>query len=412
MSEEKKQQLEDQKKLIQEKLDGFTRDLESLRKKYETNGEDSGEFKSFMEKTKPVIDQFDGLVEDFKKNKEALEQEKKQLEERFASLENIIAKKAEETPKDYKDSPEYKSLMGMLREGSESLSQEQKNLLRSDQDGTGGVFLTPEMQSELLRKITEHSDFRSFAKVRTISAQSTTMPTQGKLPEAFYEGEAQPLKETTASFGIKTASVHRLGLVIPVTQVLISDAGFDIEAYIMGEASEAFARKEAVKFLYGTGDLQPEGILQHTGVIAREKTSSLTGDFNPDDLIALSGSLQQAFTKGRYFFNQQTLNKIRLFKDKDDRYLWQLDMTKSDPASINGAAYSLAPEMPEVAAGSVPIFFGDLSMGYEILDREGISVIRDQYTSAALGIIQLTISKRNTGRVLRPEAFTPLKIKA
>ncbi len=412
MTEEQKKQFDKDREEVKKQFGEFNEALKATREIAEKSSQESSELKTMLEKTKPVFEKFDGLVEKVKKNSEFLEQEKKATEERVSELENIIAKKSEENPMDYRETSEYKALETYMRVGNDKMTQEQKNLLRSDLNESGGYLVQPEIENELLRKITEYSDFRVFAKVRSISSQSTLMPTQGNLLEAEYEGEAVEVKETTASFGSETVSVHRLGLSIPVTNELLNDASFNVEAYILQEASEAFARKEAYKFIYGTGEKQPEGIIHNAKVIARRKTSIAAGSISSDDLTILVGSLQSAFTRGRLFFNQDTLTKIRLLKDKNDRPLWQMDMTKADPTAINGLPYSLAPEMPVIAANSIPIFYGDLSMGYEILDREGINIVRDIYTDARKSIIRITIIKRNTGRVLRPEAFTPLQIKA
>jgi len=38
-------------------------------------------------------------------------------------------------------------------------------------------------------------------------------------------------------------------------------------------------------------------------------------------------------------------------------------------------------DMPEIAANALPLFFGNLRAGYQIVDRIGIRTLRDPYTS-------------------------------
>ena len=56
-----------------------------------------------------------------------------------------------------------------------------------------------------------------------------------------------------------------------------------------------------------------------------------------------------------------------------------------------------------------PIFFGNLQLAYRIVDRVGISTLRDPYTSAASGKVNFYTYKRVGGLVVLPEAVKVLK---
>jgi HK97 family phage major capsid protein len=81
-----------------------------------------------------------------------------------------------------------------------------------------------------------------------------------------------------------------------------------------------------------------------------------------------------------FVMSRKTQSVIRKFKDTTGNYLWQPPATASARASLMGFPALDAEEMPEIAAGSLSIAFGDFNRGYLVVDRAGISVLRDPYT--------------------------------
>ncbi|MNR33730.1 Phage capsid family protein [compost metagenome] len=66
--------------------------------------------------------------------------------------------------------------------------------------------------------------------------------------------------------------------------------------------------------------------------------------------------------------------------------------------------------MPDVAANSLPVLFGDYKRGYLIIDRMGIRVLRDPYTKKPYVLFYTT--KRVGGGVQNPECLRALKVAA
>ena len=66
--------------------------------------------------------------------------------------------------------------------------------------------------------------------------------------------------------------------------------------------------------------------------------------------------------------------------------------------------------MPDGAAGSTPIAFGDFGRGYLIVDRAGVRVLRDPYTAKPYVLFYTT--KRVGGGVQNFDAIKLLKFAA
>jgi HK97 family phage major capsid protein len=66
--------------------------------------------------------------------------------------------------------------------------------------------------------------------------------------------------------------------------------------------------------------------------------------------------------------------------------------------------------MPDLGAGAFPIAFGDFKRGYTLVDRKGISVLRDPYTAAPH--VKFLGRRRVGGGVSNFEAIKLLKCEA
>ena len=66
--------------------------------------------------------------------------------------------------------------------------------------------------------------------------------------------------------------------------------------------------------------------------------------------------------------------------------------------------------MPDVAANSTPIVFGDFKRGYLIVDRTGVRVLRDPFTNKPY--VHFYTTKRVGGGLLNPDVLKAHKIAA
>jgi HK97 family phage major capsid protein len=79
--------------------------------------------------------------------------------------------------------------------------------------------------------------------------------------------------------------------------------------------------------------------------------------------------------------NRKTQSTVRKFKDSTGNYLWQPPASPGNRSNLIGFALVDAEEMPDVAANSLSIAFGDFRRGYLIVHRAGVRVIRDPFTA-------------------------------
>ena len=68
-------------------------------------------------------------------------------------------------------------------------------------------------------------------------------------------------------------------------------------------------------------------------------------------------------------------------KDADGRFLWSDGLAAGEPARLMGYAVLICEDMPDVAAGTFPIAFGDFNAGYTIAERPDLRILRDPFSA-------------------------------
>lgn len=404
--------------------------LDELRSKAEKFGEDSAEFKEFQAKTEKVFDETE------KKNQELVKQMAEEvkkndaLKERMESLELEIVTKSQASDVDYKTMPEYKAFEQVIRHGLDGVSDEERKTfldyhreqktLRSDDQTRGGYLVVNEQDNQIIKQITEISNVRQIARVKTVSKKTLDIPTRTGIPSATYEGEAEAGNDTNSTYGAEQVTTYRLTNTIPFTQDQMMDSSFDLMSEINMDNGEAFAQAEGRGFVNGTGFKQPEGFLQHaalstafnasTNLVGYRETENV-GAITGDDLLLMTGDLKVGYNP-MFVFNRQTLAKLRTLKGTDGHYLWQENLAPGAPNTIAGEPYMVLQDMPSIAANSFSVAYGDFMRGYCITDRTGTLMIMDEYSQKRKAIIELTFHRWNTGQVILPEAIKLLRTKA
>lgn len=331
----------------------------------------------------------------------------------------LAMKSATLEDKDYKEGEEYKSLTAWLAR-PDLLTVDQKATLRTDTDNAAGFLIPAQLDSILLKEIVELDSLRSLARTRTIGVKTLDMPVRDGIPAATYEGEAESGSDSLSSYRMVSVTPFRQTVTVPVTMDMLMNGGFDIESEIRGDVAESFALGEGQGFVSGTGHKQPEGFTKNAGVIATAaagtamtNVDTATDATYADALIAMPGEVKTGYS-GAYGFTRRSIARIRQLRDGNGAFLWMpaIGMTGSNPNTINGYPYIELPSLDDhdkSGAGDIGVF-ADFARGYSIIDRVGVSVIRDEVTAAQQAIIKLTFHRWNTGIVTISEAYKLMRV--
>ncbi|MDO5757246.1 MAG: phage major capsid protein, partial [Rhodobacterales bacterium] len=193
---------------------------------------------------------------------------------------------------------------------------------------------------------------------------------------------------------------------------LLEDNAYNLEGELLADFAESFGKTEGLAFVKGTGIGQPVGIMTaadiaeiKTGVAANFPASSPA-----DVLIAMYHAIATSYAQaGVWMMNRTTLAIVRQWKDGNGRYLVLDPISEGAPSTLLGRPVVEMLDMDDIGAGKAPILFGDMS-GYRIVDRIGLSTLRDPFTLATNGQVRFHARKRVGADLTHPDRFVKLRV--
>jgi HK97 family phage major capsid protein len=288
----------------------------------------------------------------------------------------------------------------------------------------GGYVVPLEIEQTIDHVLAKVSPIRALATVRQIGSNvyrkpiSTTDAGTGWVAET----DARP-QTSTPNLAALDFPAMELYAMPAATQTLLDDAQVDIESWLASEVQIVFAEQEGAAFVNGNGTTQPKGILGYTnvaegswawgnlGYIASGAAGAFASSNPSDELLDLAYAPKQAYrANASWVMNRKTEAAIRKFKDSTGNYIWQPSVVAGQPATLFGFPVVVAEDMPDIAANSYAIAFGDFARGYLVVDRVGIRVLRDPYSAKPYVLFYTT--KRVGGGVQNFEAIKLMKFAA
>jgi HK97 family phage major capsid protein len=199
---------------------------------------------------------------------------------------------------------------------------------------------------------------------------------------------------------------------IKVSEELLNDSAFNLEAYIATEFARRIGRKEEEAFFTGNGTGKPLGILAATGGWQLGVTTAGAAAITLDEMLDLFYSLKAPYRrKAAFMMNDATVKAIRKLKDANNQYLWQPSIKEATPDTILNRPLLTSAYMPTLASGAKSIVFGSFGY-YWIADRQGRSFKRLNELYATTGQVGFLASQRVDGKLILPEAVKILQMRS
>ncbi len=272
-------------------------------------------------------------------------------------------------------------------------------------DLTQGGFAVPaHIEMKIRKNLYETSPVRMVADSKMTGSDRFVYYTD---PE---DTEVNHLDEETGSPGTETKAYtlkeHQINVHDYIAQPVISlkqleDSFFNPEQYVNEKVLDKFKRVENRDFIRGDGKDRAQGLTSYvkTSGTYDETTEPLsiervdfTGSLDYDDIISLEGALfTQYQMNAKFLVSRVTKTALRKLKDNQGQYLSAIG-NWGGFMGVKGQNYlglqllgKPVLECNDLQDGTttadIPIFYGDFKKCYCIVDRVGISQIRDNITS-------------------------------
>ncbi|KAB1072818.1 phage major capsid protein [Methylobacterium planeticum] len=318
---------------------------------------------------------------------------------------------------------EHKAAFDLYVRAGESagLKRLEEKALSAGSGPDGGYLVPPTIEREVLRRLGLLSPIRAIASVRTISGGQYKRAVATGAPQAGWVAETAPRPQTDGpALSELNVPAMELYAMPAATQTLLDDAVVDIDAWLADEVETAFAEQESVAFVTGNGVSRPKGFLSadlvanaawmpgKIGFVGTGAAGAFPAQNPADVLFDLVYALRAGYRQNAGFvMNRRLQSAIRKFKDLDGNYLWQPPLAADRAAMLLGFPVTEAEAMPDAAAGSLSLAFGDFRRGYLVVDRTGLRVLRDPYSAKPYVLFYTT--KRVGGGVQDHEAIKLMK---
>lgn len=309
-----------------------------------------------------------------------------------------------------------------IRKGEQSLNDMERKAMNRGSDPDGGYLILPEMDQIITRVAPTVSAMYRLANNVTIGTAryeklvKTSGMKAARVAEGGANGEVTEPKFSKILIDAPTAEVEPW-----VYNETLEDAFINLEADLANEAGISFAALAGSEFITGTGVNGARGITGYTavanasyawgsvGYIASGKSGAFASAAPADKVVSLQHALKSVYRPNAVWLcNDATLGVMRQMKDgSGSYYLWQPDPAAGFGGRFLGSPVEVDDNVADIGANSYSLAYGDFKQGYTIVNRAGITLIRDNIT--AKGTTKFNFRKRFGGGITNFEAIKLMK---
>jgi len=301
-------------------------------------------------------------------------------------------------------------------DGTLSQGQIKKNLVESTGDG---AFIVPEQWQNKIILMRDKSSWPRLAGVTIFPATTDTinLPAEDTAPPKFTRtAEAGGLATDDPSFAQNQLTVEAWSTSVQASRQLLADNIGGFETYYNQRVARGLAQLESYYCAIG------DGSNAHTGVFAGGDTDAITIDtdhgYSSDGFITGEALWAVYYTLGEgyrndavWLCNGTTAKEIATAKIGDNAGSNAYAFPGVQLASFAGGRLNVLGR-PLFEQGDIDDFAankGFLALGvpefYYLIEREGLSVLRDPYSRANTGEVCFHVFARQTGLVTVEESW-------
>jgi len=210
-------------------------------------------------------------------------------------------------------------------------------------------------------------------RINTTSGEDITIPTLTAYSAATLKAAGSAIDESEPTYSSITLGAYKYGLLIPVSNELIADAGFDISSHLANQAGNGLGYAVNAALTTGDGSSKPNGVVTAAGSGVTGGTG-VSGGFTADNLIDLQYTLDGAARRlpgVAYMAAGATIGAMRKLKDDAGQYLYQVNV--GQPDSFAGYSVIENPGMAAIATSAKSVLFGHLP-SYQVRVAGGVQV--------------------------------------
>jgi HK97 family phage major capsid protein len=307
------------------------------------------------------------------------------------------------------DSPEYRNAFFkyVTSRSVADLDVEEHRVLSRASNPAGGFTVPTSFQRRLLEARRFLGSFEELSNtIRTTSGEAMPHPVVSAFGSAVWTSENSGFTPSDDTFDQVTLNAFKASTKVIVSEELLQDSAFDLEAYLARQFGLRFRVLEESAYINGDGAGKPLGINHTTSGVAT--TTAAVGNatsFNYTAIVTLVFALPSQYRQNASFvLSDTTARGLYLMLDGSQRPIWNVDVTSDGGNRLLGYPVYTHPDMPASAANARSAMFGDWELAYTTRRVAGIGLHRQNELHSDNGQIGFRAWERVDGRVTMPAA--------
>jgi HK97 family phage major capsid protein len=273
----------------------------------------------------------------------------------------------------------------------------------------GGTLVPTEFEKQLIQALNEQNVMRPLCTVIS-TAVNRDIPVISSHGSAAWTAEEAAANDSQDVTGKVTLNAYKLTRLVKVSEELITDSAFDLQAYLNAEFARSFGAAEEAGFVNGSGSGQPTGIVGGATVgVTTASASAITSD----EIIGQYHALPRQYRANAVWLMADTTAMVlrKLKNSVSGDYHWQPGLQASEPDRLMGKPVYYSSYVPAIAATAKVAVFGDFKF-YWIADRQGRTFQRLNELYAANGQVGFRGAQRVDGKLLLADSCRSLVMHA
>jgi len=205
---------------------------------------------------------------------------------------------------------------------------------------------------------------------QTAEGNDIVYPVMSAYSTAALRTEGSALPESDPTFTNITLGAFKYGVLVPVSNELLTDSTLNIQSIIAEQAGNALGFILNNEHTVGDGTGNPNGIVTAAGSGVTGAGTTPTAD-EIIELVFTVGSAYRQRPGAGFMVSTQGMQALRQLKDGDNRYLY--DVRVGEPDQFMGYRVHENVHMADLGNSAKSILFGDLN-NYKVRLAGGIQI--------------------------------------
>lgn len=294
----------------------------------------------------------------------------------------------------------------------DDLDLAERRVLSKASAGAGLNLVPTSFRDEIINILRFTGPFNQLAEeIVTDSGETLQVPSVSAHGVATWTAENAGYTASDETFGQISLGAFKAGRTVIVSEELLTDAAFNLEAYLAQELGASIGVLEETAFAVGDGSGKPLGIATAAnGITVSQAVAGNSTSFTYSALVNFMFALPYQYRRNAvWVFSDSAVKNFYTMVDGQSRPLWAVNVAQGQADTFMGFPIYSSPDLAAVGVSAKSGVFGDIRQAYAIRRVNGFALQRQNELYSNNGQVGFRGTERVDGRVRNAAAAIVLQ---